>query len=176
MTAVLARSVGYTNFPLNPYYQTGKELVTVGFRKTFPTTGNAGDQYILAGPLSLDDRVARIYPSVFATLTGATSCNLGFYKSTDNGATLAGLTPVVPGGGNELFSAVDLHTAPALGQDMLAGKNSSLDLTKSIRDLLNIGPDQSPVGGIFLVLTLTNANSAGGMVDLDIDIEEATTR
>lgn len=176
MTAALIRSIGYAAFPLNPYYQTGKELVTVGFKATFATTGNAGDQYILAGPLSIDDRVARIYPCQFAALTGATSCNLGFYKSTDNGATIANLTPVKSGGGNELWSAVDLHLAPALGQDLLVGKNTSLDNTKAIRDLLSMGSDQEPVGGIFLVLTLTNAQSAGGVVDLDIEIEEATTR
>lgn len=176
MTAALIRSIGLAAFPLNPYYQVGKELVTVGFKANFATTGNAGDQYILAGPLSVDDRISRIFPAQFAALTGATSCNLGFYKSTDNGATIANLTPVKASGGNELWSAVDLHAAPTLGADLLTAKNTSLDNTKAIRDLLSIGPDQEPVGGVFLVLTLTNAQSAGGVVDLDIEIEEATTR
>jgi hypothetical protein len=177
MTATLNRSIGFAAFPLNPYYQTGKELSTVGYKKTFPTTGNIGDQYVLAGPLSLDDRISRIIPYQFAALTSATTWNLGFYKSTDNVATLANLTPVVSGGGNELWSGVSLASAPTLGQDLLVGKNSALDNTKAIRDLLNIGPDVAPVGGIFLVLTnTTTANTAGGVVDLDIQIEEATTR
>lgn len=177
MVALLAKSIGFNAFPLNPYYKTGKELVTVGAKFTVPTTGNIGDQYVLAGPLSLDDRVARIWIGQFAALTSATTWNLGFYKSSDNLATLAGLTPVASGGGNELWSGVSLASAPSAGTDLLTAKNTSLDSTKSIRDLLNIGPDQSPVGGIFLVLTnTTTANTAGGTIDMDIEIEEATTR
>lgn len=178
MTAALIRSLGYTNFGRNPMYRTGKELATVGFRVTAATTGNAGDQYILGGPFTLDDRIARIIPWLSAALTGATSCNIGFYKSTDNGATIGNLSPVVASGGNEIWSAVDFHLAPTLGLDLITAKNSSLDTTKAIRDLLGstIGSDQEPPGGVFLVLTLTNANSAGGVLDWDIQIEEATTR
>ena len=177
MTAALIKSVGVAAFPLNPYYQTGKELVTVGFKCTVATTGNIGDQYILAGPLTVDDRISRIIPARFPALTSATTWNLGFYKSSDNGATLAGLSPVVASGGNELWSGVNLTSAPTLGLDMLVSKNTSLDNTKAIRDLLSIGPDQEPAGGVFLVLTnTTTANTAGGVVDIDILIEEATTR
>lgn len=177
MTAALIKSVGIAAFPANPYYQVGKQLRTVGFKATAATTGNIGDQYILAGPLTLDDRVSRIIPVRFPALTSATTWNLGFYKSTDNGATVANLSPVVTSGGNELWSGVNLTSAPTLGLDMLVTKNTSLDNTKAIRDLLSIGPDQSPVGGIFLVLTnTTTANTAGGVMDVDIQIEEATTR
>lgn len=177
MVAALIKSVGIAAFTANPYYRTGKELTCVGFKCTAATTGNIGDQYILAGPLTLDDRISRIIPARFPALTSATTWNLGFYQSTDNGATIGNLTPVVSGGGNELWSGVDLHIAPTLGLDMLVTKNTSLDNTKAIRDLLSIGPDQSPVGGVFLVLTnTTTANTAGGVIDIDIFIEEATTR
>ena len=177
MTSVMAISTGATAFPLNPYYKTGKELVTIGAKFTVPTTGNIGDQYILAGPLSLSDRVARIWFGQFAALTSATTWNLGFYYSLDNLATQANLKPVVSGGGNELWSGVSLATAPTSGADLLTTKNASLDNTKAIRDLLSLGDDHAPVGGIYLVLTnITTANTAGGVVDLDIEIEEATTR
>ena len=177
MTAVLYTSIGALAFPLNPYYKTGKELVTVGAKFTVATTGNIGDQYVLAGPLSLDDRIARIWFGQFAALTSATTWNLGFYQSSDNLATIANLKPYVSGGGNELWSGVSLVTAPTSGADLLTTKNTSLDNTKAIRDLLNIGPDQSRIGGVYLVLTnTTTANTAGGVVDLDIEIEEATTR
>ena len=177
MTAALIKSVGIAAFPANPYYQTGKQLDVVGFKCTVATTGNIGDQYLLAGPLTLDVRISRIIPARFAALTSATTWNRGFYQSSDNGATLAGLTPVVSGGGNELWSGVSLASAPTLGLDMLVSKNTSLDNTKAIRDLLSIGPDQEPPGGVFLVLTnTTTANTAGGVVDLDIYIESATTR
>lgn len=174
MTTNLVTSIGAGAFPLNPYYKVGKQLRTVGSKFTVPTTGNIGDQYILAGPLSVDDRVSRIFPAQYAALTSAVG-NLGFYYSIDNLATQAGLKPVASGGGNELWAAVAVASA-TLGADMLVAKNTSLDNTKAIRDLLNIGPDREPVGGVFLVLTLTTANSAGGVVDLDIEIEEATTR
>ena len=167
MTTNLVTSIGAGAFPLNPYYKVGKAITTAGAKFTFPGTGNIGDQYILAGPLSLDDRISRIYPCQYAALTAAVA-NLGFYYSLDNLATQANLKPVVSGGGNELWSAVSIASA-TLGQDMLVGKNTSLDNTKAIRDLLSLGPDHSPIGGIFLVLTLTTANTAGGVVDLDIE-------
>jgi len=177
MTPALITSTGIAGFPLSPYYRTGKKLATIGFKCTAATTGNIGDQYLLAGPLTIDDRVARIIPVRFAALTSATTWNLGFYKSTDNAATIGNLTPVVSGGGNEIFSGVDLHLAPTLGLDLITQKVSSWDNTKAIRDILGIGPDQEPIGGIFLVLTnTTTANTAGGIIDLDIQIEEATTR
>lgn len=173
----LLKSIGLTAFVLNPFYQVGKTLRKVGAKFTVATTGNIGDQYILAGPLTLDDRVSRILTQAMAALTSATTWNLGFYYSIDNLASQAGLKPVATGGGNELWSAVSLVTAVTTYQDVLTSKNPTLDNTKAIRDLLNIGPDKEPVGGIYLVLTnTTTANTAGGVVDLDIEIEQATTR
>jgi|GEM_PF-3294813 len=177
MASSLYTSIGKAAFPLNPFYQVGKDLRTVGAKFNVPTTGQIGDQYVLAGPLSIDDRVARIWVAQFAALTSATTWNLGFYYTKDSLATQANLVPVASGGGNELWSGVSLATAPSAGLDLLTSKNTSLDNTKAIRDLLNVGPDHEPVGGIYLVLTnTTTANTAGGVVDLDIEIEEATTR
>lgn len=177
MTAALARSIGYTAFKKNPMYQSGKQMTKVNAKFTVPTTGNIGDAYILAGPLSIDDRISRIYSQAMAALTSATTWNLGFYYTTDQLATVAGLVPVKASGGNELWSGVDLTAAVTTFLDVLTKKNSSLDNTKAIRDLLSFGSDQEPVGGIFLVLTnTTTANTAGGTVDLDIEIEESNTR
>lgn len=173
----LLRSIGYTAFKKNPMYQTGKEMRKVNAKFTVATTGNIGDQYVLAGPLSIDDRISRIYTQAMAALTSATTWNLGFYYSKDGLATQAGLVPVVAGGGNELWSAVSLVTAVTTFLDVLTAKNSGLDNTKAIRDLLSLGSDAEPFGGIYLVLTnTTTANTAGGNVDLDVEIEQATTR
>ena len=176
MASLFASSIGKAAFSRNPMYSVGKELHTVGTKFTFAGTGANGDQYVLAGPLSLDDRVARILTQSFPGLTSATSNNLGFYYSKDALATQAGLVPVKSGGGNELWSGVTLATAVTTWQDLLTGKNGSLDNTKSIRDLLSLGPDAEPFGGIYLVLTVGTAQSAGGACDLDIQIEQATTR
>lgn len=174
MTAVIAKSIGQVAFPLNPMYSVGKKMRKVNAKFTVPTTGNIGDQYILAGPLSIDERISRIYTQAMAALTSANTWNLGFYKSTDGGSTFS---VAKASGGNELWSGVDLTAAVTTFLDVLTKKNGSLDNTKSIRDLLSLGPDAEPWGGIYLVLTnITTANSAGGTVDLDIEIEEATTR
>lgn len=177
MVAAIAQSIGKTAFPLSPAFSTGRRMRTVNSKFTVPTTGNIGDQYVLAGPLTIDDRIARIYSQSMAALTSATTWNLGFYYSKDQLATAAGLVPVKASGGNELWSGVSLVTAVTTFLDVLTNKNGSLDNTKAIRDLLSFGPDQEPVGGIYLVLTnTTTANTAGGTVDLDIVIDEATTR
>lgn len=177
MTAAIAKSIGLTAFPLSSAFSTGKKMRMVNSKFTVPTTGNIGDQYVLAGPLTIDDRIARIYSQSMAALTSATTWNLGFYYSTDQLATAAGLKVVKASGGNELWSSVDLTAAVTTLLDVLTKKNGSLDNTKAIRDLLSLGPDAEPIGGIYLVLTnLTTANTAGGTVDLDILIDEATTR
>lgn len=173
----LLRSIGSAAFPRNPMYQSGKKMRKVNSKFTVATTGNIGDQYVLAGPLSLDTRISRIYTQAMAALTSATTWNLGFWYSKDALATQAGLAVVKSGSDSVLWSAVSLVTAVTTFLDVLTNKNSALDNTKSIRDLLSLGADAEPIGGVYLVLTNTvTANSAGGTVDLDIELEEATTR
>lgn len=174
----LYTGVGRAAFPRNGQYTVGKNMRKVPFKQVIPGTGVAGDQYVLAGPLTLDDRISRIYANGLVALAGVTGANLGFYYSKDALATQAGLVPVKTGGGNELWSGVNLTSAVTAFIDLLTAKNSSLDNTKAIRDLFSpaLGPDQSPAGGIYLVLTLVQQNTTGGTVDLDIEIEEASTR
>lgn len=173
----LLKSIGVTAFSRSPSFSTGKTMRKVNSKFTVATTGNIGDQYVLAGPLTMDDRISRIYTQAMAALTSATTWNLGFYYSKDALATQAGLVVVKSGGGNELWSAVNLTAAVVTFLDVLTNKNAALDNTKAIRDLLVLGPDSEPVGGIYLVLTnTTTANTAGGTYDLDIEIDKATTR
>lgn len=173
MATTNLNSLGKTAFPLSPAFSTGKKYRTVNARYTVPTTGANGDQYVLAGPLSIDDRIARVLTTAMAALTSATNANLGFYYLNP----ITGLlVPVKSGGGNELWSGVTLASAVTVFSDVLYLKNTSLDTTKAIRDFLSLGPDAEPVGGIYLVLTLPTANSAGGLIDLDTLIDEATTR
>lgn len=168
--------VGRAAFPRGPMYTVGKKMRKVNFKQVVPGTGVAGDQYVLAGPLTMDERISRIYANGLIALTGVTGANLGFYYSKDNLATQAGLTVVKTGGGNELWSGVNLTAAVTAFIDLLTSKNSSLNNTASIRDLLALGPDYEPAGGVFLVLTFPQQNTAGGTIDLDIEIEEGTTR
>lgn len=175
MSAIFT-SIGAAAFKRNSMYTTGKKMLKVNSKFTVQTTGANGDQYILAGPLSVDARISRMYSQRLAALTSATDSNVGFYYSTDALATQAGLKVVKASGGNEIWSGVSLASAVTTFLDIMTNKASSLDNTKSIRDLLSIGPDQEPAGGVYLVLTLPTANSAGGVCDIDIEIEPATTR
>lgn len=161
---------GGVAFPRNTAFTVGKKMRKVNFKETAPTTGVAGDQYILAGPISMDSRISRILSQRLPALTTATDANLGFYYKKPDGT----FAVVKPSGGNELWSGVSLASAVTTYLDILTNKNSSLDNTKSIRSLLSYGPDREPAGGIFLVLTLPTANTAGGVMDMDIEIEEPT--
>lgn len=172
----LLQNAGKTSLPKNPVFSVGKKLREIQNRFVFATTGANGDQYVLAGPLTINDRVAHIFTQNLPALTSATNANLGFYYSKDGLATQAGLVPVKASGGNELWSGVTLASAVTVWNDILQSKNTSLDPTKSIADLLSIGADQEPFGGIYLVLTLPTAQSAGGTGDLHVIVEEATTR
>lgn len=165
----LRRNLGFTAYPRNPAFGTGKKMKTVNCSLTFPTTGAAGDQYILGGPFTLDQRISRLNVQAFPALTTATDSNLGFYYLKPDGT----LAVVKASGGNELWSAVSLATAITVYQDMLQSKNSSLDRTKSIGQLLSLGSDKEPVGGVYLVLTLPTANTAGGTGHIDVITEES---
>lgn len=166
-------SIGKAAFPRNPMYQSGKKMRKVNYKEVYATTGNNGDIHVWAGPLTLDDRISRIYANGLVALTSATSNDLGFYYTKDQGLTY---TPVKVGGGNELWSAISLAAAVTAFIDLLTSKNSALDNTKSIRDLLALGPDAEPIGGVYLCHRVNVAQSAGGIIDLDVEIEEATTR
>lgn len=161
---------GAVAFPKNPGFTVGKKMRVVNFKETAPTTGVAGDQYILAGPISLDTRVARIYSQRMPALTSVTGANLGFYYKKADGT----FAVVKASGGNELWSGVNLATAVTTFLDVLTNKNSSLDNTKTVRSLLSLGPDQEPAGGVYVVLTLVQANTAGGVMDMDVVLEEPT--
>lgn len=164
--------VGKTAFPKNSFFQTGKKTRKVGAKMVFPGTGNVGDQYVLAGPLTLDMGVKRILSNAMPALTSVTGANLGFWYLNSAGV----LTKVTSTSDVALWSAVNLTAAVAVYQDNLTAKNGSLDNTKNIGQLLNLGPDAEPVGGVFLVLTLPQANTAGGTWDADVEIEEPTAR
>lgn len=166
------QNLGLAAFPKNPAFTVGKKMKTVNCAITVPTTGANGDQYVLGGPFTLDQRISRILCQAFPALTSATDSTLGFYYLNSAGV----LTVVKASGGNELWSGVSLASAITVFTDMLMSKNSALDRTKSIGQLLGFGSDQEPFGGVYLVLTLPTANSAGGTGSLDIVVEESNPR
>jgi hypothetical protein len=144
-------------------YQTGKTYKTVNAKFSITAANSsANDVYLLTGPLSPDDRIARIVGATPA-LTGATDNNLGFYTKDENGDVEALDEDV-------LWDGITLASAIAY-RDLLTHFNSSLDTTKSIAELLDIDRADAPVNGIFLGLKTVEANTATGPLILDVDVK-----
>ena len=157
----------------NPRFESGKTTRTVESQFTFTAANSAnGDKCILAGPLTFDDRIAAVRPGGQGTpaLTSAADNDLGFFYKNKDG-TLVELDKDILWDGVTLASAL---TYP----NLLDGLNASLDMSKNIGQLLGKGPDQEPVGGVYLVLTTNTTNSATGPLYLRLftDIDVATTR
>lgn len=154
----------------NPRFQTGKMTKTVEFSADFTgANSSAGDKIVLAEGLSLADRISAIRPNAtnVPALTGATNSDLGFFYKDEKGVLQALDADV-------LWDGVTLASAYT-GSNMLTGKNGSLDHAKNIGELLDLGYDKEPHGGVYLVLTLNSANTATATVALAIDIDCATT-
>ncbi len=165
-------SIGKVAFPKNSSFQVGKKTRKVNYKEAVVTAGAViGDQRILAGPFTSDFRIARILANAMPALT-TMAVNLGFAKLDAAG----NYVQVQANSLTALWSAVSLASAVTTYSDVLTGKNSSLDNTKTIGQLLNIGPDQEPIGGIYLVMTTTAAQTAAGTLDLDIEVDEPTSK
>jgi len=55
--------------------------------------------------------------------------------------------------------------------DLLTGFNANLDMSKTIGQLLNLGTDREPFGGVYLVLQTNTAQTATGPLRLSLAIE-----
>lgn len=158
--------------PKNSRFATGKQTKTVEFEASVTAANSAaGDKFILASGLSFADRIAGIRPNSAGTpaLTGTTDTDLGFFYKDENGAYVA-LDADVLWNGVTLASAL---TSP----NLLTTLNASLDQSKNIGELLSLGVDKEPAGGVYLIMTTNNANTATGplLLRLAIDIDCATT-
>tara|TARA_R110000851_G_scaffold246062_1_gene398768 strand:- start:9777 stop:10286 length:510 start_codon:yes stop_codon:yes gene_type:complete len=156
--------------PKNPRFQTGNTTRTVEFSADFTGADSAaGDTVVLATGLSLADRISgvRANSTSIPALTGATDTDLGFYYKDEKGLLVAL-------GADVLWDGVSMASA-FTGVNALSGKNASLDQSLNIGELLSLGVDKEPHGGVYLVMTLNNANTATATVALAIDIDCATT-
>jgi len=162
------RSNGFTEYPKNPGNSVGKKLRSVFYEKTIATGAGVNTLHILAGPLSLNSKIAAIVGATPA-LTSANDNDLGFYKLEADG------TFTVLGTGDELWNGVDLSSALTY-RELLGTLNTSLDRDDSIGTILGISQENEPVGGVYLGLLIKTASTATSEVlKLEIKIEEATT-
>ena len=167
--ATTYRSNGYTEYPNNTATTVGIPLTFVHFERTITAAAAANnDLYILAGSLSLDDRIAEIVGATPA-LTSANDNDLGFYKKNEDGTFTAIDADI-------LWDGVDLSSALTY-RELLGTLNASLDRDDNIGTLLSFTSDQMPVGGVYLGLLIkTKSTATSEVLKLRIGIQKATTR
>lgn len=163
------RNNGVTAKPLNPAFASGKKLRVANANVSVASAGAGGtngDVFILSGPHTLADRVARIM-AIGGTpaLTSAADNDFGFYKKV-NGAFVAIDADI-------LLDGVSFVSANTATRDLLT--LNAADRVKNIGELLSLGVDEEPAGGVYLAWTVNTASTVNGTVDLDIHIDEATT-
>jgi len=154
----------------NPRFKSGKNTRVVEFKAALTSANSdAGDLLILASGLSYADRISGLFPNALTVpaLTSATDNDLGFYYKDETGAYVEIDKDI-------LWDGVSLASASTFG-NLLTAKNSSLDHSKNIGELLGLGVDMEPVGGIYLVLTMNTANTATATVTIATHIDIATT-
>jgi hypothetical protein len=173
MTGTVYTSLGVANYPNDPIFKEGKRVRSVFFSKTVTSTGPGsvnGDTLILAGPFTMDERILAVKGATPA-MTSANSNDLGFWMKKADGTFAVAKS----GGGAELWSAVDLSSALSY-RELLSDRNSSLDLTKNVGDLLSLTNESMPIGGLYLGLRINTANTAASVnLNLEVVIEEANT-
>lgn len=160
------RSSGYVAKPANPLYSGGVTLKTVDFNETITAAENEnGDIWVLAGPLSYDDKIVGIVGTTPA-FTSATDNDIGFYKSTDNGVTLTAIDKDILVDGADLSSALTFR-------ELLRTLNTSLDTTKTIGEHLGVTSEKEP-SQVYLCLTMNTASSATSVaLNLQVLIQPA---
>jgi len=81
------RTAGFIAKPRNPAYTVGKKFRTVQATAALVTASMVnGDTLELAGPLTYDERVARVFtPNASLALTAAADFKLGFFYKDTNG-------------------------------------------------------------------------------------------
>lgn len=161
-------SVGKVAKPNNPIFQSGKKLKTTRFRKTITDAeSEANDLYILGGPYTYDDRLDSIEGSNPAQ-TSNNDADLGFYKKNEDG-TYSAIDADILWDGANLTSAITYR-------NLLTHLNSALDTTKNIGELLGLGSDSEPQGGVYVGLLNKVASTGGTLIlELKVNIDEATT-
>jgi hypothetical protein len=162
------RSNGYTEYPSNPANSNGKQLKSVFYEKTIATGAGTNTLHILAGPLSIDSKIAAIRGATPA-LTSANNNDLGFWKKEADGSFTAIDADI-------LWDGADLSSALTY-RELLGTVNTSLDRDDSIGTLLGLTSENAPFGGVYLGLYIQTASTAASEVlKLEIVIEESTVK
>jgi len=162
-------SQGKTAKENNPFYQTGKQLVTVHSRHLVDVSElTNGDVFVLAEGLSYADRVHGIIArTASGTLTAATDNDLGFYRYKSDG-TLEAIDKDILVDGADYSGGITISTN-------LLNAQTATTAAQSVGELLGKGVDAEPMGGVVLALTMNvKATTNDRTLDFDVQIEKST--
>ncbi|MFA5500665.1 MAG: hypothetical protein WC404_06265 [Candidatus Omnitrophota bacterium] len=154
-------TLGYTNYPKNPLYGTGKKVRRVRAVIYNATALSDGDVVTIARGLPVDAQILNInFPQGHAARTGLTDVDFGFHRQ-DNGAVIDK---------DALIDGITFASARTAAVDLLGSNVSSFDFTKTIGGLLSLTGETQPSGGVNLTATINTAGSTTGTIIVDIDI------
>jgi len=159
---------GRTAKPSNPVYRTGKKMKTVTSKVSIDVSeATNGDVYVLAEGLTVNSRIHRIMlPQGAVQFAAAADNDIGFYYM--KGSTLTAVDADI------LVDGWDLTAAATACIDVLS-KNSSLNKSSTIGDLVSLNSDSTYADGLYLCLTVnTKETTADKVLDFDVVIEEPT--
>lgn len=149
--------------PLDPMFTLGRHVRIVQAQiNVVGGTTAANDVFVLAKGLPAAARIVRIMtPKGTPAVTGLTDVDFGFYQSQTNKVVDADAV------------ADGVTFASALGNLDLVGKNvTSFATTADIATLCGHGAEDIPAYGYDLCATINAIGSTGGVIDLDIYVEE----
>ena len=166
-----------TASPKNPRFATGKKTKVVEFEAALTAANSAiGDLLILAEGLSFADRISGLFPNAanIPALTAAVDNDLGFYYLKEDGTYSSIFGDSAVDGVDVLWNGVDLSGVTPFG-NILTGENAALDHSQNIGELLGLGVDEEPFGGVILAITMNVANTATATVSVATHVDVATT-
>lgn len=149
-------SSGYAAKPSNPLFSSGSQVRAAQFTKIFTGSDTDAGDVLRIAQMNLSDCLVGL-PTFSGSMTGASDCDVGIYKSTDGGTTLTVVDKDIYLDGIDFSSGIDKAD--------LLNSNTALLRYKSVGELLSL-TEESAAAQYFLCLTLNNDNT--GAVALNI--------
>lgn len=158
--------------PLSNMYRTGSMLACInGVANVATAEALSGDFLVLTDAISLDARIHRLM-SYAGNKAGSADAAFVFVEELEStvvdGNKVRQFAQV---GTFELIETFDFTSATTVTEDLLA-KNTGLDRTKSIKELLGLTDTTKSVA---LAIKLGANATADATINLDIMVERATT-
>ena len=168
MAATIYDSVERDAYPTDPLFNNGQIVKTVIATIDVTASSADGDVIVLAKGLPLGVKVIGLrLPTVVSGITQLSDVDFGVYAA--HNLTIDALVSTIPTADvldkDILVDGTDLSAAKAANVDIL-----SADRAKSLGDLLSLGADKEPAGGVAICATINTQGSGTGTIEVAIDL------